>query len=183
MPNNKTHSKTAEEYLASGESTSNRSGREVRDESVHQAEDRSKRIPVSGARDLLTIPDQGEGYKSRFVNDKDGRINRFQRGGWEIIKEQGTLVGQRTVEGNGGPGPLTRPVGNGIWAIAMRIPIELWNEDQEAKEDELARTEMGILESEQAKLNSATGASGREGAYSETGIMETGRTLKQRVNR
>lgn len=103
------------------------------DKSVEQVKpQRKERIPVSGPRDILTISDKDPNYMYRWVKDLPGRIQRFLDGGYEIVNHA-AQVGQRTVDSGSRLGSaLTRQDG-GSTLVAMRIPLEWYNEDQEAK--------------------------------------------------
>lgn len=95
---------------------------------------RKKRIPVSGPRDILTISDKDPNYAYRWVKDLPGRVQRFLEGGWEFVNHEAQM-GQKTVDSGSRLGSaLTRQDG-GFTLVAMRIPLEWYNEDQQAKQD------------------------------------------------
>ena len=102
---------------------------------------RANRIPVSGPRDILTITNKDPNYSYRYVNDVPGRIQRFLNGGWEFHVDPESEVGQRTVDSGSRLGSaLTRQSG-GITQVAMRIPKEWFDEDQQRKWDEIDSVE------------------------------------------
>lgn len=100
-----------------------------------------KRIPVSGARDLLTVAEQDPNYVYRWVNDKEGRLKKFKRGGYEVVTSDNE-VGQSTVDRGSKLGSaITKSVGGAVTAVLMRIPREWYDEDQKAKQDNITALE------------------------------------------
>lgn len=94
---------------------------------------RKQRVPVSGPRDILTLSDKDPNYFYRWVKDSPGRVQRFLDAGYEIVKHD-AQVGERTVDSGSRLGSaLTRQDGGAV-LVAMRIPLEWYNEDQEAKQ-------------------------------------------------
>jgi hypothetical protein len=93
----------------------------------------TSRIPVSGPRDVLTLSNKDPNYSYRWVNSSiRGRIERFLAGGYEIVNHEAE-VGQRTVDSGSRLGSaVTRQDGVNT-LVAMRIPLQWYNEDQEAK--------------------------------------------------
>lgn len=99
---------------------------------VEPVRERKQRIPVSGPRDILTVSDKDPNYFYRWVKDSPGRVQRFIDGGYEIVNHQ-AQVGQRTVDSGSRVGSaVTRNDGGGT-LVLMRISLEWYNEDQEAK--------------------------------------------------
>ena len=98
---------------------------------------RPQRIPVSGARNILTVAGKDPNYEYRWVNDSEAgmRIERFKEGGWELVnKDAGTKVGDKVVDQGSIVGSVvTRYVGQGTTSVLMRIPKEWYDEDQAAK--------------------------------------------------
>lgn len=106
---------------------------------------RKERIPLH-EQNSITLLSLDPNYKYRVVNDTYGRIARFLAAGWSIVEGDihDTYSGQgRQVEAQRSS-QLWRTVNNGIDApckdgVFMRIPIELFNEDQAKKAE---RTDM-----------------------------------------
>ena len=100
---------------------------------------RKERIPVSASRAPLSVRGADhENYYYRFVNDVNDRIARFIDGGYVFVTKDGVEVGEPTVDTSPGLDTrVKRPVGQGVYAYLMRLPRELWNEDQKAKQREL----------------------------------------------
>lgn len=102
-----------------------------------------KRTPV-GTRNKLTT-DQREGYKRRWVNDVDGRTQMFEEAGYEVVRKP-TEVGDPDLAEAAQLGSVVRkPVGGGVNAVLMEIPIEFYEADQLAKENALKKQERSLL--------------------------------------
>lgn len=118
-------------------------------EEVQAIPERPRRIPVSGPRDVLTVAGKDPNYVYRMVNDVDDRIERFKRGGYEIVTSEHE-IGMSTVERNTRTGKfgaaVTKQVGGGVTAVLMRIPKEFYDEDQAAKAAEIDKTEAAMRE-------------------------------------
>ena len=102
-------------------------------------EGRPERIPVTASRAPLTV--QGfdhQNFSGRWVNDVDDRIARFLDAGYEFITKDGVTVGEPTVDSSSGlDSRVSKPVGRGVRAYLMRLPRNLYNEDQMAKQREI----------------------------------------------
>lgn len=103
---------------------------------------RPKRKPL-GTQSVLTAPKRA-GYVRRFVNDVDGRIERFQEAGYEIV--------QGNVETNSGQlgkdsklgSAVHKGVGGGMKAVLMEIKQEWYDEDQKAKQERVDLSESSL---------------------------------------
>ena len=101
-------------------------------------ERRGKRVPV-GTRQKLMV-DKREldlGYEHRFVNNKPGRIEMFEEGGWEIVKGKKKIGDPGIGEGTQMGSAVTKDVGQGTTGVLMRIKKEWYKEDQDAKSDKI----------------------------------------------
>lgn len=119
--------------------------RETRDAMKDKA--RPKRIPVYEAnRNKITVTNlDSENYMYRWVNDVENRLQTFVEGGWVFVDKQGHEVGDGGVESSNVVGSaLSKGMGGGVTSFLMRIPMDLWKQDQERKE----REENGALEAE-----------------------------------
>jgi hypothetical protein len=105
---------------------------------------RVKRTPVGGPRDVLTVSGKDPNYAYRWVLDVPGRIQRFKDGGYEVVTD-GLEVGQATVDrgSNVGSG-VTKSAGAGQTLVLMRIPMEYYKEDQDAKQAEITALEASM---------------------------------------
>lgn len=110
---------------------------------MSRAKNRPKRTPV-GQRNILTT-DQRPGYVRRWVNDVDGRLAMFEEAGYEAVRTP-TQVGDPAAGNASQVGSVVRkPVGGGVDAVLMEIPVEYYDEDQAAKEQHLKAGEGGLL--------------------------------------
>jgi len=97
---------------------------------------RPTRTPI-GAGNVLTAQ-QRPGYVRRFVNDVDGRVERFIEAGYEPVKTpmadtSDPKAGKASILSN----VVRKPVGGGMHAVLMEIP-EYWHaEDQAARQREV----------------------------------------------
>lgn len=97
--------------------------------------DRKERIPFSIPRRRLNAP-SGDGYHYRIFNDnwrkEPGRIQRALEAGYEKVGSFESLsVG-------------TNEDGSEIKGILMRIPQELYEEDQKSKQEEVDKVDEAI---------------------------------------
>ncbi len=110
-----------------------------------RADERPTRIPVSGNRNILTMNGKEDGYVYRWVNDMDGRIERFKQAGYEFVAHE-IGVGDKTADtGKGTSSVISKDVGSGITAYAMRIKKEWYDEDQAAKAQAVAASEESMF--------------------------------------
>lgn len=110
---------------------------QVTPEVTKQRVTRANRIPVSGPRDILTIPNRDPNYQYRWVKDTPGRIQRFFNGGWEYHVDPEAQVGQKAVDSGSKLGSALTRNTDGTVLVAMRIPKEWYDEDQKRKWDEI----------------------------------------------
>lgn len=95
---------------------------------------RKERVPVNGARDILTVAQKDPNYEYRWVIDRPGRFAKFSAAGWEVVTDD-LEVGQPTVDRGSKVGSaVTKLAGQGSTLVLHRIPIEWYNEDQLAKQ-------------------------------------------------
>jgi hypothetical protein len=133
-------------------------------EPAQPVRERPKRIPVAGARDILTVYGKDPNYSYRWIVDAPGRIQRFQEGGWEVVQEN-LEVGQRTVDRGSKVGSaVTKSSGDGRVLVLMRILKEWYDEDQKAKME---------------RLDALEGSMRQEAKVDRYGILEVQRPGKQ----
>ena len=106
--------------------------------------ERASRIPLSGARDILSVPNQDPNYVYRWVRDDGfGRIDKFKQAGYEPVTTEGHKVGQKAVDSGTRVGSAITQTRGTSTLVLMRIPKEWYEEDQAAKQaaiDELEAT-------------------------------------------
>lgn len=102
---------------------------------------RKERIPFGVPQSRLTVANQDPNFVYRWVNDDGrGRLDRAVQGGYEFAPSETTRVGTGSADGNSDVGSkVSRVVGTqeggaGMRAYLMRIPRDLYNEDQAAKQ-------------------------------------------------
>lgn len=111
--------------------------RETREELKDKV--RPKRVPVYEAnRNKITVTGlDNENFMYRWVNDTENRLQTFIEGGWVFVDKHGKEVGDGGVESSKVVGSaLSKGMGGGITAFLMRIPKDLWKQDQDRKEKE-----------------------------------------------
>ena len=107
---------------------------------------RVTRVPV-GQRHKLTVKGKDPAYEYRVVNDVDDRIAQFLEGGYEIVDKDTHDVGDKRVSSGSAVGSKqVFSVGLGTKGYLMRIPKELYQEDQAAKQAFVNKQEASIKE-------------------------------------
>lgn len=107
---------------------------------------RVTRVPVS-QRNVLTVKGKDPNYVYRVVNDVDDRIAQFIEGGYELVDDNSTDVGDKRVsQGTSVGSKKIFSVGQGTKGYLMRIPKELYEEDQAAKQRFVSQQEASIKE-------------------------------------
>ena len=105
-----------------------------------------RRTPI-GRRNVLKAEER-EGYKRRFVNDTDGRVQTFLEAGYTIVSD-GTQTGDANVGDASRLGSNSgKPVGGGTNAVLMEIKEDWYKEDQDAKQAHIKDKEAGLLNDE-----------------------------------
>jgi hypothetical protein len=99
-----------------------------------------KRVPVSGNRDILTVEGKESGFEYRWVLDLGNRIEKFKRGGWELVTHE-VSVGDARAATPSSLGSIVTATSGDRKLILMRIPEEYYKEDQDSKEQELLALE------------------------------------------
>ena len=107
---------------------------------------RVTRVPVS-QRNILTVKGKDPNYEYRVVNDTEDRIAQFLEGGYELVDKASVDVGDKRVsQGTSVGSKKVFSVGQGIKGHLMRIPRELYEEDQRAKQNFVNLQEASIKE-------------------------------------
>jgi len=109
-----------------------------------RATNRPKRTPIA-QRNVMTVQNKREGFKQRWVNDVDGRIQVFEEAGYTAVQRP-TEVGDPQAGAATQSGSVVRkPVGGGVSAVLMEIPDDYYSEDQQAKEARIKDQERSLL--------------------------------------
>jgi len=107
---------------------------------------RVTRVPVS-QRNILTVKGKDPAYVYRVVNDTDDRIAQFIEGGYELVDDASTDVGDKRVSQVTSVGSKKIfSVGQGTKGYLMRIPREFYEEDQARKQGFVNQQEASIKE-------------------------------------
>lgn len=106
---------------------------------------RTRRTPVSGKRNVLTVEGKDPNYVYRFVNDNGDRVAIMQEQGYEVVTDSSIKVGDRRVANPTQEGsPVKASVGQGQQAFLMRIKKEWYDEDQAAKQAHVTELETAM---------------------------------------
>lgn len=80
------------------------------------------------------------GFTRRLVNEVEGRVKRFQEGGWSLVADKEAMTHEKTAKVESQMGSVSRRVVNPNnkeascrTAVWMEIPTEIHQEDQDAK--------------------------------------------------
>jgi len=116
----------------------------------------AKRIPVSGNRDILTVDGKEQGFVYRWVLDLGNRIEKFKRGGWEVVTHDVVVGDARVAEPSKLGSVVVAASGGDRKLILMRIPEEYYKEDQDSKEAELRALEESMGKNVEGKYGEIT---------------------------
>ena len=116
-------------------------------------ENKPRRVPVGGQRDILSVFGKSDEFEYRFVKDKvenGSRIQRFIRGGYDFTrtgKDSQIIIGEEAVyKSKHGRGSIIRyPAGGEEFLYLMEIRKEYYEEDQATKMDSINELESNII--------------------------------------
>ena len=105
------------------------------------------RVPVASNRAPLAV--QGfdhDNFAGRWVDDRDDRISMFLEAGYEFVDKTVKNDGhEKTIDSSSGlDSRMKKPGGKGKTLYLMRLPRQLYNEDQLAKQKELDEIERAM---------------------------------------
>ena|SRR5690242_17979100 len=126
------------------DSPANQSAARSRDRSS-----RKERIPLGVARARLTVADKDPNYEYRWVKGSQERLAAAESGGYEFVTEAGK-VGEGAKDGNTDMGARVSQVvgtntdGSPRRDYLMRIPKDLYREDQAAKQAQVDEVDKAI---------------------------------------
>jgi len=105
---------------------------------------RVKRTPI-GKRNILSVANKDPNYVYRVVNDTGDRIAAFEEAGYVVCEASEVKVGDKRVERVSSEGSKAQvAVGKGDKAFVMKILKEYYDEDQEAKLQQVRELEKSI---------------------------------------
>ena len=106
---------------------------------------RTRRTPINGTRNRLSVRGKEPGFVYRVVNDIDDRIQTFQEMGYELVTDTNVSVGDKRVATPSKEGtPQKVSVGQGIQGYVMRQKQEYYDEDQKAKQVQVNELEASM---------------------------------------
>lgn len=117
---------------------------------MEQSKRETKRTPIHGRRNKLTIKGQDPNFQYRVVNVTDekgietGRLQDFLDAGYEVVTDDVKVGDKRVAVAKQVGTPVEINVGQGVKAVLMRIKREWYDEDQKAKADSIAQTEQSM---------------------------------------
>jgi hypothetical protein len=94
---------------------------------------RPTRVPFDGYRNTLTFHDKDPDFHYRVFNDVENRIARAEAAGYEVVRSTEGLGDPTATSASPLGSAVTRPVGNNVTAVLMRIPRKWYDEDQAVK--------------------------------------------------
>lgn len=102
-----------------------------------------KRIPL-GTRNVLTAPKK-VGFERRFINDNGDRVQNFKDAGWSVVSNEVDQVGDAKAGKASLMGSMANPsVGQGMRAVLVEIPEELYQADRAESQRQITRVENEI---------------------------------------
>lgn len=103
------------------------------DRTPEREDDRpTARIPMH-AQSGLEIGRVTPGYHGHWTADVPGRLDKMLTGGYRFKTKDGHSYSS-SFEGNGIDSRISKPGGGGVTLYLMEIPLELYQEDQAAKQ-------------------------------------------------
>lgn len=109
-----------------------------------QKRNKRERIPVNGnTKNLLTVSNRDPDYHYRWVIDDPDRVAKFKEAWYEVVERTDDLrVGDRKVDTSAGTSSVVATrAGGGKKYVLMRLPKELYEEDQRAKQRQIDDSE------------------------------------------
>lgn len=107
--------------------------------------ERTRRTPINGQRNILSVDGKDPSYEYRIVNDTGDRVAQFEQQGYEIVSDRTVKVGDRRVANPTAEGtPVQVSVGGGQKAFLMRIKKEWYDEDQKTKQNQVNESEAAM---------------------------------------
>ena len=110
-----------------------------------------ERVPFGAHRAKLAVKDNFPGYKIRWFNDVDGRLQRALDGGWEFVKpDEVPQLGQGQIHQDNTDlnSKVSKIVSRGnkdiMRAYLMKIKSKWYEDDQKAKEEVNAKIDEAL---------------------------------------
>ncbi len=117
-----------------------------------EPEGRARRVPMGVAALKMDVPQAANDpdHVYRWINDKPGRLQRAQAGGWEFVEDPSIQIGTGSDTRNSEQDSRVSQVvgkhdnGSPMHAYLMRIKREWYEEDQAAKQSSIDEVEATI---------------------------------------
>lgn len=136
-----------------------------------------ERVPIHAARDVIKLRGlDHDRFYYRFVKTKDpDRIQKFLEAGYTFVDKGGqNIVGDKTVASFDAAGSHYTLTGkDSETLVLMALPIELWQQDQQAKEDRIRELEDQQYRKLQELSDPRTGGYGHVGAHPSQGNRQS----------
>lgn len=133
-----------------------------KDENIEaKVKTRKNRVPLGAPRLRLSMSKR-EGYKRRWINDKQGRIAMAQEGGYTLVPKDGAEFEEDDVTNVNSSlnNAVSRVVDSeGTKAYLMEIPEDWYEEDQQEKQQKIDEMENTLSRGEDS--HGKPGADGR----------------------
>lgn len=111
---------------------------------VKAPEGRVRRIPVTH-RNPLKVRGKDPDYVYRVVNDTEDRVQTLQEAGYVFEESKEVALGGERVDDASSLGKVKHiSVGGGVKAVLMKQRKEDYDEDQEAKQNYVKKTEAAM---------------------------------------
>lgn len=106
---------------------------------------RPQRAKVNGQRNVLNVTGKDPEFQYRIVNDTGDRISSLQEQGYEVVTDSKVKIGERRIANPTQEGSVVAAsVGGGVKGVLMRIKKDWFQEDQDAKQQRVAQTEISM---------------------------------------
>lgn len=119
-------------------------------QSIHATDSKKRKRTPLGERNILAVDNIPDGWEARWINDRDSagrdRLLAALAAGYEFIPaSSGVDIGDLSIDSTKEEGSvISRPVGNGITAYLMAVPMEFAEETREMKRKRVRATEESI---------------------------------------
>ena len=102
------------------------------------------RASINGTRNIMTVKGKDPDFVYRFVNDDEDRVAEMQERGYEIVTHDVQVGDKRVATPKKEGAPVQKSVGQGKKAYLMRIKKEWYEEDAQAKAEQVDALDKAI---------------------------------------
>lgn len=107
-----------------------------------------ERIPVGGHRDKLGVTGRDPNYFYRWVEDiheAGQEIFNYIQGGYTFAPKEGLNIGENFVYASENVGSVVRKPSGDRFLFLMRLPLDLYEQDQRDKQKRIDETEEQMI--------------------------------------